>query len=91
MTIVGRDELKAKMKGNGRKDTKISKETSNKEKHIEGKSSCVLKYGMALEVQNYEVLKLAVAVLGNGFTGRLMKIVRDQHGLTYGINAKLVK
>ncbi len=55
---------------------------------IEGKSSAVLKYGMVVEYS--DALKLAVAVLGNGFTGRLMKIVRDEHGLTYGINARLI-
>jgi zinc protease len=59
------------------------------EKHMEGKSSTVLKYGMVVEYS--DALKLAVGVLGNGFTGRLMKIVRDQHGLTYGINAQLKK
>ena len=37
-----------------------------------------------------DALKLAVAVLGNGFTGRLMRIVRDECGYTYGINATLV-
>ena len=59
------------------------------EKYMEGKSSTVLKYGMIVEYS--DALKLAVGVLGNGFTGRLMKIVRDQHGLTYGINAQLKK
>ena len=32
--------------------------------------------------------KLAIGVLGNGFSGRLMKEVRDKDGLTYGIYAK---
>ncbi len=32
-------------------------------------------------------LRMATAVLGSGFTGRLMKIVRDEEGLTYGIGA----
>ena len=54
---------------------------------IPGKSSVVLKYGCVVE--SSDALKLAVAVLGNGFTGRLMKIVRDEMGLTYGINARV--
>lgn len=92
VTIVGKEDLKAKNEGEWNKTYEhIHKKASNTEEHIEGKSSCVLKYGMALEMENYEALKLAVAVLGNGFTGRLMKIVRDEHGLTYGINAKLCK
>jgi hypothetical protein len=55
---------------------------------LPGKSSAVLKYGMVVKYS--DALKLAVAVLGNGFTGRLMRIVRDTYGLTYGINARLV-
>jgi zinc protease len=93
VTIVGKEVLRAKNEGKKWIKTyqNACRKASNTEEHIDGKSSCVLKYGMALEVQNYEALKLAVAVLGNGFTGRLMKIVRDEHGLTYGINAKLCK
>ncbi|MDQ6859720.1 MAG: insulinase family protein [Verrucomicrobiota bacterium] len=34
-------------------------------------------------------LRVATAVLGRGFTGRLMSTVRDKEGLTYGINAGL--
>ncbi len=34
-------------------------------------------------------LRMATAILGSGFTGRLMKIVRDEEGLTYGIGAYL--
>ena len=32
-------------------------------------------------------LRVGSAVLGAGFTGRLMSTVRDQEGLTYGIGA----
>jgi zinc protease len=32
-------------------------------------------------------LRAGAAILGSGFTGRLMKIVRDEEGLTYGIYA----
>ncbi len=33
-------------------------------------------------------LRVATAILGSGFTGRLMATVRDQEGLTYGIGAR---
>jgi zinc protease len=32
-------------------------------------------------------LRIGTAILGRGFTGRLMSTVRDREGLTYGINA----
>jgi zinc protease len=32
-------------------------------------------------------MRMGAAILGSGFTGRLMKIVRDQEGLTYGIGS----
>jgi zinc protease len=34
-------------------------------------------------------LRVGAAILGSGFTGRLMKIVRDEEGLTYGIYSYL--
>jgi len=34
-------------------------------------------------------LRVGTAVLGHGFTSRLMSVVRDQEGLTYGISAGL--
>lgn len=34
-------------------------------------------------------LRVATAILGSGFTGRLMATVRDQEGLTYGIGARI--
>lgn len=34
-------------------------------------------------------LRIGTAVLGSGFTGRLMSTVRDKEGLTYGINASI--
>lgn len=36
---------------------------------------------------DYFALRTATAVLGSGFTGRLMANVRDKEGLTYGIGA----
>ena len=34
-------------------------------------------------------LRVGTAILGSGFTGRLMSTVRDQEGLTYGIGAAI--
>jgi len=34
-------------------------------------------------------LRIGTAILGRGFTGRLMSTVRDKEGLTYGINAAM--
>ena len=34
-------------------------------------------------------LRVGTAILGRGFTGRLMSTVRDREGLTYGINASV--
>ena len=44
-----------------------------------------LHYGEA----DYQALRLGTAILGSGFTGRLMGNVRDKEGLTYGIGASL--
>jgi zinc protease len=38
---------------------------------------------------DYFALRTATAVLGSGFTGRLMGNVRDKEGLTYGIGSSL--
>lgn len=38
---------------------------------------------------DYQALRLGTAVLGSGFTGRLMANVRDKEGLTYGIGSEL--
>jgi len=44
-----------------------------------------LHYGQA----DYQALRVGTAILGSGFTGRLMGNVRDKEGLTYGISARL--
>ncbi|HEY0864392.1 MAG TPA: pitrilysin family protein [Lacunisphaera sp.] len=44
-----------------------------------------LRYGQ----EDYQALRVATAILGSGFTGRLMGNVRDKEGLTYGISARL--
>jgi zinc protease len=58
---------------------------------IPGKTSTNLMVGQAtgLRYSDPDTLPLEVgtAVLGSGFTGRLMHAVRDKEGLTYGIHA----
>tara|TARA_B110000008_G_scaffold174856_1_gene174519 strand:+ start:1084 stop:3600 length:2517 start_codon:yes stop_codon:yes gene_type:complete len=90
-TIISRESIPLVNKATWNLEYKNSlvEKLMDVEEHMEGKSSTVLKYGMVVEYS--DALKLAVGVLGNGFTGRLMKIVRDKHGLTYGINAQLKK
>jgi len=56
---------------------------------ISGKQSCTVNIGM--EVNPSMDLIIATGALGSGFSGRLMKIVRDKHGLTYGIGAYIKK
>jgi len=91
VTAVGKNDTSLKNVGTWKREynNHLQNTGLQKDHRMEGKSSTVLKYGMVVRPENYDALKLAVAVLGNGFTGRLMKIVRDEHGLTYGINAKL--
>ncbi len=45
--------------------------------------------GLRYNDPDYQALRLATAILGSGFTGRLMGNVRDKEGLTYGIGAGL--
>ncbi len=43
--------------------------------------------GLRYRDQDALALRIGTAILGRGFTGRLMSTVRDKEGLTYGINA----
>jgi zinc protease len=58
-----------------------------------GKSSAVLSIGQATGLRDKDPdtvpLEVGTAILGRGFTGRLMHAVRDTEGLTYGIGAGL--
>lgn len=54
---------------------------------LPGKSSCTVNMGMIVKPSTD--LVVAAGILGNGFSGRLMKYVRDQKGLTYGIGSKM--
>lgn len=60
---------------------------------IPGKTSVSLVIGQPSGLRytdpDYQALRLATAILGSGFTGRLMGNVRDKEGLTYGIGAGL--
>ena len=53
--------------------------------NIPGKTSCTVLMGA--HVDSSLATQIAVGCLGNGFSGRLMKHVRDKLGLTYGIEA----
>lgn len=45
--------------------------------------------GLRYSDPDYQALRLATAILGSGFTGRLMANVRDKEGLTYDVGARL--
>jgi zinc protease len=45
--------------------------------------------GLRYSDPDYQALRVATAILGSGFTGRLMANVRDKEGLTYGVGAGL--
>lgn len=45
--------------------------------------------GLRYSDPDYQALRIATAILGSGFTGRLMANVRDKEGLTYGIGSNL--
>ena len=54
---------------------------------IPGKTSCTVNMGIVVKPSTD--LVVAAGILGNGFSGRLMKYVRDEKGLTYGIGSKM--
>jgi zinc protease len=60
---------------------------------LQDKTSVSLMFGQptGLRFQDADAIALRVgtAILGSGFTGRLMSTVRDKEGLTYGISAGL--
>lgn len=45
--------------------------------------------GLRYNDPDYQALRVATAILGSGFTGRLMANVRDREGLTYDVGARL--
>ena len=58
-----------------------------------GKTSVSVVMGQASGLKysdpDYQAIRVATAILGSGFTGRLMANVRDKEGLTYGIGSSL--
>ena len=58
---------------------------------MEGKTSVSVVWGQPSGLRyndaDYQALRLATAILGSGFTGRLMANVRDKEGLTYDARA----
>ena len=60
---------------------------------IPGKTSVSMALGQPTGLRYSDpdalALRVGTAVLGSGFTGRLMSTVRDKEGLTYGISANL--
>ena len=57
---------------------------AHSEINIAGKSSCTVKWAHVISNPSIAT-KLAIGALGGGFSGRLMQIIRDKQGLTYGI------
>ena len=47
--------------------------------------------GLKYNDPDYQALRVGTAILGSGFTGRLMANVRDKEGLTYGIGSSLAR
>jgi zinc protease len=45
--------------------------------------------GLRYSDPDYQALRLATAILGSGFTGRLMANVRDKEGLTYDVGSTM--
>ncbi|MES2951426.1 MAG: pitrilysin family protein [Pseudomonadota bacterium] len=60
---------------------------------MDGKTSVTVLWGQPSGLRysdpDYQALRLATAILGSGFTGRLMANVRDKEGLTYDARAGL--
>jgi zinc protease len=60
---------------------------------VNGKTSVSVLLGQASGLGHQHpdamALRVATAILGSGFTGRLMANVRDKEGLTYGVSASM--
>ncbi len=65
----------------------------NQDVVVPGKTSVSVVMGQASGLKysdpDYQAVRVATAILGSGFTGRLMSNVRDKEGLTYGIGSSL--
>ena len=75
------------------RQVKADKATAPQQAQVDlpGKTSVSILLGQASGLQHqhpdYQALRMGTAILGSGFTGRLMATVRDQEGLTYSIDA----
>ncbi len=73
---------------------KFPDKTVERKVEIEDKASTTLLFGQPIKInrfdKDYIPLRVGVGVLGDhGFSARLMSEIRDKHGLTYGISARL--
>lgn len=66
-----------------------------KEVEIADRNNINVRWGLAPGIDrthpDYEALMVGTAILGQGFTGRLLNQVRDQQGLTYSIYAAIAR
>jgi len=87
MTTLGPKDISFNINEKGLKMEKSFKNSSPRDiqMNIPGKTSCTVLMGA--HVDGSLATQIAVGCLGNGFSGRLMKHVRDKLGLTYGIEA----
>ena len=87
MTTLGPKDIAFDICKKGLMDVDPVKNKSPKDvqMNIPGKTSCTVLMGA--HVDGSLATQIAVGCLGNGFSGRLMKHVRDKLGLTYGIEA----
>ncbi len=73
--------------------TDSGKRTPNQDVALADKTSVSVVLGQASGLHysdpDYQALRLGTAILGSGFTGRLMANVRDKEGLTYDVGARL--
>lgn len=65
----------------------------NENVQVNGKTSVSVLLGQTTGLRHQDAdalaLRVGTAILGSGFTGRLMATVRDKDGLTYGISAAM--
>jgi len=77
------------------RQVKAEKATAPRQAQVDlpGKTSVSILLGQASGLQHqhpdYQALRMGTAILGSGFTGRLMATVRDQEGLTYSVDASM--
>ena len=92
LTILGNDLIRTCSMKTSSNALKFERSLNHAAQHMQridipAKTSCTVAMGMV--VKPSIDLVVACGVLGNGFSGRLMKWVRDTKGLTYGIGSKV--